>query len=229
MLLNNNLFFLTGKYLIVTNTVSCGLMMGIGDILQQRSEQWKRKYLQVSADQELDIMDDKKNTLFFVQSSNNFNNDNQSNQLVNLTNKFEDNDSASSGLDVIRTRNMTMIGIIQGPFHHYFYGFLDKFLPGKTATSIVKKTFLDQVIASPTCLSIFFFGHEMLEQRDLRLIYGEILAKLLETYKVDCCFWPPTQIVNFLFIPIQYRVIYINLMNVFYNIFLSHTKYVSIF
>lgn len=163
-------------------------MMGIGDILQQRSEQWKRKYLQVSADQELDIMDDKKNTLFFVQCSNNFNNDNESNQLVNLTNKFED-DSTSSGLDVIRIRNMTMIGIIQGPFHHYFYGFLDKFLPGKTATSVVKKTFLDQVIASPTCLSIFFFGHEMLEQRDLRLIYGEILAKLLETYKVCYYFY----------------------------------------
>ncbi|XP_057318115.1 mpv17-like protein 2 [Microplitis mediator] len=214
-----------GKYLIVTNTVSCGLMMGIGDILQQRSEQWKRKYLQSFTDQELDIMDDKKSNLLFVHCSNNFNNDSTSNQLVNLTNKFQDNDSVTNSHDLVRTRNMAMIGLIQGPFHHYFYAFLDRFLPGRTARSVVKKTFLDQIIASPTCLSIFFFGHEMLEQRDFRLMYGEILEKLLETYKVDCCFWPPTQILNFLFVPIQYRVIYINLMNVFYNIFLSYTKY----
>ncbi|XP_008557114.1 mpv17-like protein 2 [Microplitis demolitor] len=214
-----------GKYLVVTNTVSCGLMMGIGDILQQRSEQWKRKYLQSSTDQELDIMDDKKSNLLFVNCSNNFNDDSTSNQLVNLTNKFQDNDSVTSCHDLVRTKNMAMIGMIQGPFNHFFYAFLDRFLPGKTARSIVKKTFLDQVIASPTCLSIFFFGHEMLEQRDFRLMYGEILEKLVETYKVDCCFWPPTQMLNFLFVPMRYRVIYINLMNVFYNIFLSYTKY----
>lgn len=161
-------------------------MMGIGDILQQRSEQWKRKYLQSSTDQELDIMDDKKSNLLFVNCSNNFNDDSTSNQLVNLTNKFQDNDSVTSCHDLVRTKNMAMIGMIQGPFNHFFYAFLDRFLPGKTARSIVKKTFLDQVIASPTCLSIFFFGHEMLEQRDFRLMYGEILEKLVETYKV--CF-----------------------------------------
>ncbi|KAK0079563.1 hypothetical protein PV325_001068 [Microctonus aethiopoides] len=214
-----NLLF--GKYLIITNTVSCGVMMGVGDVIQQRREQWK--YRSFRSPEEIDNTINDKFTLTITQCTTSFMAEDESNKrLVTLANRLDSNENNH---DVVRTRNMTAIGFMQGPFHHYFYLFLDRFLPGRSVISVIKKTFVDQIIGSPTCLAIFFFGHEMLEQGDPREINAGVMDKFIETYKVDCCFWPPAQLINFLFVPMQYRVIYINLMNVFYNVFLSYTKY----
>ncbi|CAB0036464.1 unnamed protein product [Trichogramma brassicae] len=147
--------------------------------------------------------------------------------LVRVVDKNEVDSKTSDNFDFVRCRNMTAVGLLQGPFHHYFYAFLEKTLPGKSTVSIFKKTLVDQTIASPTCLGIFFFGLGLMEQKNLNDINGEVKLKLLDTWKVDCMFWPPTQFINFLFVPIQYRVIYINLMTMIYDIFLSYMKYVS--
>lgn len=190
---------LFGKYLLLTNTVSCGLMMGFGDILQQRSEHWKRN--------------DSQNT----DKDHNKKKPPTSADIENVDEEYEH--------DYIRTKNMLIVGVVQGPFHHYFYAILDRTLPGKDATSLVKKTLLDQFVASPTCLAIFFFGHGALEHRKIEDIHNEVKLKFMDTWKVDWCFWPPVQFVNFLFVPIRYRVLYINLMTMIYDIYLSYIKY----
>lgn len=86
--------------------------------------------------------------------------------------------------DYVRTKNMTIVGLLQGPFHHWFYMILDKFLPGRNIASVVKKTCLDQTIASPTCLAIFFVGLGLLEHGSLEAIYEEMRVKLYDTWKV---------------------------------------------
>jgi len=192
---------LFGKYLLVTNTVSCGLMMAAGDAIQQRSEHWKKhcshKYFPGS--------------------------------VMAASPEDEEVIAASStsmyGHDYMRTRNMTVVGLLQGPFHHWFYTVLDRFLPGRNAKSVLKKTLLDQSIASPTCLAIFFVGLGFLESRKTEEICGELKLKFGDTWKVDCCFWPPMQCVNFLFVPLHYRVLYTNALTMVYDIFLSYIKY----
>lgn len=191
---------LFGKYLLVTNTVSCGLMMAAGDVIQQRSEHWKKhcshKYFPstvIAASPEED-------------------------EEVTET-------ISSYGHDYMRTRNMTVVGLLQGPFHHWFYTILDKVFPGRSAKSVLKKTFLDQSVASPTCLTIFFVGLGILESRKIEEIRKELKLKFGETWKVDCCFWPPAQCINFLFVPLHYRVLYTNAMTMVYDIFLSYMKY----
>lgn len=41
------------------------------------------------------------------------------------------------------------------------------------------------------------------------------------TYAADCVVWPPLQLINFTFIPVQYQVLYVNICNLFWNTFLS--------
>ncbi|XP_066600901.1 mpv17-like protein 2 isoform X2 [Prorops nasuta] len=185
---------LFGKYLLITNTVSCGVMMATADIIQQRSEHLKKQYY----DQDL---------------------------ITKTPGRMKQFSRISYEHDYQRTKNMMIVGLLQGPFNHYFYAILDRFLPGKNAMSILKKTVLDQSIASPFTLGIFFIGLGTLENRHANEINEEVKMKFVETWKVDCCFWPPTQLVNFIFIPKQYRVLYINFMTMIYDIFLSYMKY----
>lgn len=86
--------------------------------------------------------------------------------------------------DFNRTKNMLTVGLLQGPFHHYFYRFLDNNFPGKKIFSIFKKTMLDQMISSPSCLTIFFCGHGLLERKSLTEINIEMRQKFFHTWKV---------------------------------------------
>lgn len=147
--------------MLVTNTVSCGLMMAAGDAIQQRSEHWRKhcsdKYF-LSSVMAASSEEDEKTTAV--------------------------PGNAVYGHDYLRTRNMTVVGLLQGPFHHWFYMFLDRVFPGKSAKSILKKTLLDQTIASPTCLAIFFVGLGVLEHRRIEEICGELKMKFGTTWKV---------------------------------------------
>lgn len=93
--------------------------------------------------------------------------------------------SSNDSVDITRLRNMGIVGLLQGPFNHYFYTTLDRYLPGKNAMSLMKKTILDQTIASPSCLGIFFVGLGLLERRNLQEIQGEVRLKLFDVWKVS--------------------------------------------
>lgn len=197
---------LFGRYLLVTNTISCGLMMAAGDLIQQRREHWKRY--------NYDNYFSSGGTARVIAASPETEEEKKATDVAAL---YEHN--------YVRTRNMTLVGLIQGPFHHCFYGLLEKIAPGKRVRSVLKKTFLDQLIASPTCLIIFFGGLGLMERDKIEEACREIKVKLIDAWKVDCCFWPPAQCVNFLFVPLQYRVLYTNFMTMVYDIFLSYIKY----
>ncbi len=41
----------------------------------------------------------------------------------------------------------------------------------------------------------------------------------------DWCIWPPTQYVNFVYVPTKYRVLYVNGITVIWDVFLSYMKH----
>lgn len=135
-------------------------MMAAGDVIQQRSEHWKKHYshkffsvLAASPEEDEEVMTTSGASAYFRH-------------------------------DYTRTKNMTVVGLIQGPFHHWFYLLLERVLPGRSTKSVIKKTLLDQSIASPTCLAIFFVGLGILESRKIEEIYGELKLKFADTWKV---------------------------------------------
>ncbi|XP_001601148.1 mpv17-like protein 2 [Nasonia vitripennis] len=214
-----------GKYLLLTNTLSCGMMMAAGDLMQQRSDFLKKHLTKSTAANEQTTNVLSQHTKKLANSLDDELENLQSVVRIVAKNEAPVAANTADGYDWIRTRNMATVGLLQGPFHHYFYAVLEKFVPGRSAVSIVKKTLLDQSIASPTCLGIFFFGLGVMENRNLKEINSEVKLKLVDTWKVDCMFWPPTQFINFMLIPLQYRVMYINFMTMIYDMFLSYMKY----
>jgi len=124
-----------------------------------------------------------------------------------------------------RNVRMLTVGLLAGPPHHYFYTILDKFLPGRSGRTIMKKVLLDQIIAAPFFALLFIYGADLLEGRSLSHCWAEFKDKFPQIYLFDWIIWPPTQFINFRYVPEQYRVLYVNGITVIWDIFLSYIKH----
>ena len=163
-------------------------MMGFGDVLQQRGDHWRQSLSKFFGSEEIRATD-KKITGPMTARAYNLNEDTIDGKgSISLVTNMVGTVNESCNHDFVRTKNMIAVGLAQGPFHHYFYLLLDRFLPGRNAGSVLMKTFVDQLVASPTCLGIFFFGLGALEQRKVEDISGEMRSKFFNTYKV-CNFY----------------------------------------
>lgn len=96
--LRNTESTLFGKYLLLTNTVSSGLLMWVGEVAAQRL-------------------------------------DKSSKTGVN----------GETVYDREKIKQLTVVGISQGPLHHYTYLWMERLLPGTAKKTVFKKILSDQV------------------------------------------------------------------------------------
>ncbi|KAK7495838.1 hypothetical protein BaRGS_00012828 [Batillaria attramentaria] len=124
-----------------------------------------------------------------------------------------------------RTGRMFVIGVILGPFNHFWYRFLDRAVTGKGVKMVAKKVAADQAVAGPFFCSSFLLGMGLLEGKSLGACGQEWREKFPTIYMADWCIWPPAQIINFYFLPPQYRVVYVAFVTLCWNTFLSFMKH----
>lgn len=84
---------------------------------------------------------------------------------------------------------------------------------------------LDQIVASPLFIVSYFIPAGLLEGHSMQECNEELGRKFLTVYKVDWLIWPPCQFINFYFLPLRYRVLYINAITTLYNVFLCYIKH----
>ncbi|KFB49956.1 pmp22 peroxisomal membrane protein [Anopheles sinensis] len=166
-----------GRYLLVTNTVSSGVLMMLGDIAAQEIEMRR------------------------------------------------DHAVPSTGYDWRRVFNMTLVGISQGPLHHYLYKWMDVLLPGASVRTVFKKIGIDQFVISPIFIITYLYSAGLLEGASFTTCTDEIKNKYWTIYMADWLVWPPTQFINFYLLSPKYRVLYINGITMLYNVFLCYIKH----
>ncbi|KAL3269377.1 hypothetical protein HHI36_008447 [Cryptolaemus montrouzieri] len=84
---------------------------------------------------------------------------------------------------------------------------------------------VDQLLMGPVCIVFFFSGMGLLEGKTVNNMKNEIKNKFLDVYLVDWCIWPPSQFINFYYVPVRYQVLYINFLTFLYDAFLSYVKH----
>lgn len=116
---------------------------------------------------------------------------------------------------------MSCSGCTVGVFCHNWYKFLDHKIPGKSLKLVLKKVLIDQTIASPCVILIFFLTLGLLKNSDLKTLSEEIQNKAIRLYTAEWIVWPPAQIFNFYMLPSKYRVLYDNTISLGYDVYTS--------
>ncbi|KAA8645370.1 hypothetical protein EYZ11_000429 [Aspergillus tanneri] len=122
--------------------------------------------------------------------------------------------------DMARTGRMALYGgAIFGPAATTWYGILQRHVVLKgTKSTIVARVVADQCLFTPTHLTCFLTSMAIMEGSDP---VEKWRNSFFASYKANLAIWPLVQGVNFAIVPLEYRVLVVNLVSLGWNCLLS--------
>nr|XP_021182846.1 protein Mpv17 [Helicoverpa armigera] len=125
-------------------------------------------------------------------------------------------------IDVKRTLKFSSIGFfVGGPALRYWYGTLYKFVGSSGKTVALKKVIIDQIFFAPIFLFSILVAVAVMQGKDVNNIKKDLEANYLDVLKTNYYLWPWVQIINFSFVPLQYQVLLVQVVALFWNTYLS--------
>lgn len=118
-------------------------------------------------------------------------------------------------------RMMVWGGLLFAPAGHGWYNLLEKAVRGTGRAAIAKKIALDQLVFTPPCTLAFFTAVQCMEGKPAREAVHSGVAKVPPTLAVNWTVWPLVHVATFGFVPLQYRILFINFVNIGWSTFLS--------
>jgi len=124
--------------------------------------------------------------------------------------------------DMKRFITLSVFGLIyHGPSGHYFYNWLDKQIEGSDGKAVAAKVAFDQLIWCPIFMTVFFTYLGLCNGDSFAAIGDKIKSDLFTACQGSWKVWPIVHAVNFKFISTKHRLIFINTVQVAFNMFLS--------
>lgn len=128
----------------------------------------------------------------------------------------------SPSSDFARTGRMMLYGgLVFPPIAHHWYNWIERLAPGSAAMAVARKIAMDQLIFAPGITTTFFTVSQSLEGKSLREALAVAREKVPPTLKVNYMVWPLVHVFTFNFVPLQYRILYINFVSIGWSTFLS--------
>jgi peroxisomal membrane protein 2 len=151
-----------------------------------------------------------------------------SNTAVNTSSTIKNGKDIDQGavvIDIARFARFAFFGfILQAPWNHFYYQFLDGALPPTedpfTSTTAIK-VLIDQFIQAPIFTVIIFAFLGVLEGKSLSDIRRQLDEDYVDTMVANWKLWVPATAVNIAFCPPLLRVLFLNVVFFFWSIFLS--------
>lgn len=122
--------------------------------------------------------------------------------------------------DFQRARNMLIIGASFGLCGHKWYEFLDRRFPGRAVPMIARKLLCEFALCLPLAFALFV-GMGMLNHKPFAQSVREFKNNIYLFCIADWGCFVPAQAVNFYFLPPRYRFLYVSVITMVYDIFLS--------
>ncbi|XP_056344770.1 protein Mpv17 [Oenanthe melanoleuca] len=131
------------------------------------------------------------------------------------------------GHQCLRTLKMMGIGFcFVGPVVGSWYRILDWLIPGNTKVVAVKKVILDQVGVTwggfaPCFLGCFLAVTGAVNGLSVQDNWSKIQQDYMDALMTNYCIWPPVQVANFYFVPLQHRLAVVQCVAIVWNCYLS--------
>ncbi|XP_026324092.1 protein Mpv17 [Hyposmocoma kahamanoa] len=125
-------------------------------------------------------------------------------------------------VDYMRTIKFSSIGLfVGGPALRFWYGKLNQHLGSSGKSTALKKVFLDQFVFAPTFLFFLLTTVDVMNGKNLETIKNNVGENYFDVLKTNYYIWPWVQLVNFYYIPLQYQVLLVQFVALFWNTYLS--------
>ncbi|KAM7206734.1 Mpv17 / PMP22 family domain containing protein [Rhypophila sp. PSN 637] len=123
--------------------------------------------------------------------------------------------------DLLRTGRMVLYGgAVFGPAATTWFRILQKRVnfPGSPNKTMLARVALDQGVFAPTFIGIFLSSMAVLEGSSPREKLDKSYRECLTT---NYMIWPFVQMVNFKLVPLEHRVLFVNVISLGWNCYLS--------
>jgi len=128
----------------------------------------------------------------------------------------------SQKLDVIGPLRYAIYGFFfTGPLSHFFYVFMEHWIPSEVPLAGLKRLLLDRLLFAPAFLLLFFLIMNFLEGRDAAAVTVQIRRSFWPALRMNWQVWTPAQFVNINYVPLQFRVLFANLVSLFWYVYLA--------
>ena len=115
-----------------------------------------------------------------------------------------------------------MFGLLyHGPSGHFFYNWLDSKIEGSEAPKVALKVAIDQVLWCPLFMIVYFTYLGLVNGDPFSTIGNKIKNDLFSACQGSWKVWPIVHAVNFKFISTKHRLVFINGVQIAFNMFLS--------
>eukprot|EP01123_Difflugia_compressa_P011773 TRINITY_DN4804_c0_g1_i2.p1 TRINITY_DN4804_c0_g1~~TRINITY_DN4804_c0_g1_i2.p1 ORF type:complete len:216 (+),score=29.65 TRINITY_DN4804_c0_g1_i2:24-671(+) len=186
--------FLLSNYPIRTQALTSGVLALVGDVFTQKLE---------------DNIRDKKE---------------REKKLLSNTQSNE-TEHTSNSLDIRRNASITVFGLWYGWWGHYWYHYLDTLAhkAGKIGSLkfVGTKVMAEQVFWNPATLVAYFVSVSIMEGKSKEFIKQKMTEDFAPTLAIELATCPALTAIIFKYSPVRYQLAFINVMELFYDAFLS--------
>lgn len=128
--------------------------------------------------------------------------------------------------DIRQTIRFALLGIsLHGPFFYRGFKWLDQTVgSAPTFRKAALKVALGQFTLFPVYTTIFFGGMGLLEGLTIRQCVDKVQRSVPQAFVTGCVFWPTVNMLNFMMVPPTGRVVYVNVVGLLWNAYLSWTN-----
>eukprot|EP00879_Flechtneria_rotunda_P033957 GHRR01037890.1.p1 GENE.GHRR01037890.1~~GHRR01037890.1.p1 ORF type:complete len:236 (-),score=67.79 GHRR01037890.1:42-683(-) len=149
---------------------------------------------------------------------------------ANKNNKAISSSSGSASgfkFDAMRCARLSLFSAIVGtPMGHYWYQVLESTVMPNNPTSpiaVVLKVCLDQLVQTPFGMALFFSLMKVLEGHP-QAVQQELKAKLMPGLLANWKLWPAAQLINFMVIPPEQRILFGNVVGICWIVIISNMQ-----
>ncbi|KAL7419104.1 hypothetical protein Q5752_005940 [Cryptotrichosporon argae] len=118
-------------------------------------------------------------------------------------------------------------GTVFAPLAHTWLGLVDRVRLASPAKTLAARVALDQAAWGPFIVFVFWTTNGFLEGKTPSEVRRKVEHAFLPSWSKAVCVFAPTQIINFTWVPLQHRLLFVQSVGLGWNIYLSYVNNIN--